>query len=190
LNANIPQRRASTNHHAKAPKRRKSVKEISIKFFCLASTTQRDVPNNYEKQQLLVAGLGEKKVTLQANSTSSDVVAALKETYPKLTDGGGYEFMYAKASSRQLSVIDEGENGYTIEFLKQFVGQGRVYIRPIQCDLDLKAMVKAKDQGEIIEEICNHCMNIFPMNKLREHLYLCPANINTATTATTSRNTR
>ena len=46
LNANIPQRRASTNHHAKAPKRRKSVKEISIKFFCLASTTQRDVPNN------------------------------------------------------------------------------------------------------------------------------------------------
>ena len=189
LNGNIPQRRASTNHHAKAPKRRKSVKEISIKFFCLASTTQRDVPNNDEKQQLLVAGLGEKKVTLQADSTSSDVVAALKETYPKLTDGGGYEFMYAKASSRQLSVIDKGENGYTIEFLKQFVGQGRVYIRPIQCDLDLKAMVKAKDQGEIIEEICNHCMNIFPMNKLREHLYLCPAN-NTATTATTSRNTR
>ncbi|CAB4036525.1 Hypothetical predicted protein, partial [Paramuricea clavata] len=176
LNGNIPQRRASTNHHAKALKRRKSVKEISIKFFCLASTTQRDVPNNDEKQQLLVAGLGEKKVTLQADSTSSDVVAALKETYPKLTDGGGYEFMYAKASSRQLSVIDEGENGYTIEFLKQFVGQGRVYIRPIHCDLDLKAMVKAKDQGEIIEEICNHCMNIFPLNKLREHLYLCPEN--------------
>ena len=68
LNANIPQRRASTNRHAKAPKRRKSVKEISIKFFCLASTTQRDVPNNDEKQQLLVAGLGEKKVTLQADS--------------------------------------------------------------------------------------------------------------------------
>ena len=86
----------------------------------------------------------------------------------------------------QLSIIDEGKNGYTIEFLKQIVGQGQVYIHPIQCDLDLKAMVKAKDQGEIIEEICNHCMNIFPMNKLREHLYLCPAN----NTATTSRNTR
>ena len=185
LNGNIPQRRASTNH-AKAPKRRKSVKEISIKFFCLASTTQRDVPNNDEKQQLLVAGLGEKKVTLQADSTSSDVVAALNETYPKLAGGGGYEFMYTKASSRQLSVIDEGENWYTIEFLKQFVGQGRVYIHPIQCDLDLKAMLKAKYHGKIIEEICNHCMNIFPMNKLREHLYLCPAN----NMATTSRNTR
>ena len=83
--------------------------------------------------------------------------------------------MYAKASSRQLSIIDEGENGCTIEFLKRFVGQVRVYIRPIQCNLDLKAMVKAKDQGEKLEEICNHCMNIFPMNKLREHLYLCPA---------------
>ena len=95
LNGNLPQRRASTNHHAKAPKRRKSVKEISIKFFCLASTTQRDVPNNDENQQLLIAGLGDKKVTLQADSTLPDVVAALKETYPKLTDSGGYEFMYA-----------------------------------------------------------------------------------------------
>ena len=185
LNNNMPQRKVATNH-AKGPKRRKSVKEISIRFFCLASTTQQDVPNNDEKQQLLVGGLGEKKITLQADSTSSDVASALKETYPKLTDSGGYEFMYAKASSRQLSIIDEGENGYTIEFLKRFVGQGRVYIRPIQCDLDLRAMVKAKDQGDIIEESCNHCLNIFPMNKLREHLYLCPAK----RTAITPRNTR
>ncbi len=185
LNGNMPQRRAGTSH-PRAPKKRKSVKEISIKFFCLAITTQHDVPNNDEKQQLLVGGLGEKKVTLQADSTSSDVVSALKETYPKLADSGGYEFMYAKAGSRQLSIIAEGENGYTMEFLKQFVGQGRVYIRPIQCNLDLRAMVKAKDQGEIIEESCNHCLNIFPMNKLREHLYLCPAK----NTATTPRNTR
>ena len=154
----MPQQRAVPNRNAKTPKRRKSVKEISTKFFCLANTTQEDVPNNDEKQQLLVAGLGKKKVTLQSNSAPSNFVAAIKETYPKLTDSGGYEFMYAKASSRQLSIIDERENGYTIEFLKRFVGQGRVYIRPIQ-----------------LEEICNHCMNIFPMNKLREHLYLCPA---------------
>ena len=186
LNSNMLQQRAAPNRNAKAPKRRKSGKEMSTKFFCLANTTQEDVPNNDEKQQLLVAGLGEKKVTLQSDSSPSDLVAAIKETYPKLTDSGGYEFMYAKASSRQLFIIDEGENGYTIEFLERFVGQGRVYIRPIQCNLDLKAMVKAKDQGEKLEEICNHCMNIFPMNKLREHLYLCPAK----NMATPSRDTR
>ncbi len=82
LNGNMPQRRAGTSH-PRSPKKRKSVKEISIKFFCLAITTQHDVPNNDEKQQLLVGGLGEKKVTLQADSTSSDVVSALKET-PKV----------------------------------------------------------------------------------------------------------
>jgi hypothetical protein len=38
LNGNMPQRRAGTSH-PKVPKRRKSVKEISIKFFCLAITT-------------------------------------------------------------------------------------------------------------------------------------------------------
>lgn len=61
LNSNTPQRRAATSNHAKAPKRRKSVKEISVKFFCPSSTTQFDVPNNDEKQQLLVCGLGGKR---------------------------------------------------------------------------------------------------------------------------------
>ena len=35
LNSNMLQQRAAPNRNAKAPKRRKSVKEISAKFFCL-----------------------------------------------------------------------------------------------------------------------------------------------------------
>ncbi|CAB4040751.1 Hypothetical predicted protein [Paramuricea clavata] len=50
------QRRTASNTQARA-KKRKTVKDVTIKFFCLASTTQHDVPTNAEKQQLLVAGL-------------------------------------------------------------------------------------------------------------------------------------
>ena len=46
--------------------------------------------------------------------------------------------MHAKPGSRELNVIREGQNGYTVDFLKRFVGQGRLYVRPIQRDLDLR----------------------------------------------------
>ena len=84
--------------------------------------------------------------------------------------------MYAKPSSCDLNVICKGQNGYTIDFLKRFVGQGRVYIRPIQSDLDLnpEASKDQNIQGAIVEEMCNNCFNIFPMNQLRQHIYLCP----------------
>jgi hypothetical protein len=72
------------------------VKDVPKKIFCLASTTQHDVPTNAEKQQLLVAGLGEKKVTLPGEGNANDVSVGLKETFPKLSDSAGYEFMHAK----------------------------------------------------------------------------------------------
>lgn len=181
------QRRTASNTPARPrTKKRKKAKDVTVKFFCLASTTQHDVPSSEEKQQLLVAGLGEKKVTLPEEANANDVRLGLKETFPKLKDSGGYEFMHAKPSSRQLNVIREGENGYTIDFLKRFVGQGRVYIRPIQSDLDLTETSKDREgHGAIVEEICNYCLNIYPMNKLREHIYVCPGkrNDNTANMA-------
>ena len=142
LNSN--RRRPASNNSTKA-KKRKTVKDVTVKFFCLASKAQHDVPTNEEKQELLVAGLGD-------------------------------EFMYAKPSSCDLNVICKGQNGYTIDFLKRFVGQGRVYIRPIQSDLDLnpEASKDQNIQGAIVEEMCNNCFNIFPMNQLRQHIYLCP----------------
>ena len=55
------------------------------------------------------------------------------------------------------------------------MGQGRVYVRPIQRDLDLNPETAKNKHGEVVEEIFNYCFNIFPMNQLREHIYVCPA---------------
>ena len=37
-----------------------------------------------------------KKVTLPGEGNANDVSVGLKETFPKLSDSGGYEFMHAK----------------------------------------------------------------------------------------------
>ena len=119
----VSSRRTASSSRANPTKKRKTVKNISIHFFCLANTTQQLVPNNEEKQQLLVAGLGEKKITLSGEAAASDVMVELKVSFPKLSESGGYEFMYAKPSSRELCVIEEGESGHTMDFLKRFVGR-------------------------------------------------------------------
>ena len=163
------QRRASCTPARQRTKKKKTKKDVTVKFFCLASTTQHNVSNCEEKQHLLVAGLGEKKVSLPVVANANDLTIALKETYPKLQDSGGYELLHTRPSSRELNLIHEGEKGYTIDFLKRFVGQGRVYIRPIQCDLDLTVMETSKNREfEQVAEMCIKCLNIFPMNKLRE----------------------
>ena len=157
-------------------KRRKTTKDITIKLFCFASTTQEEVPTNEEKQELLVPGLGEKKMTMPADSNPSVVRERIKETFPKLVDSGGYEFLHARPSSRHLNLIVQGPDGFTIDYLKMFVGQGRVYIRPIQSDLDLEPEANTHNYTFTAEEICNHCLDIFPVSKLREHVQLCPKN--------------
>ena len=50
--------------------------------------------------------------------------------------GGGYELLKA-SQSRILEVIPSPADGYTASFLKDVVGQGRIYIRPIQRGLSL-----------------------------------------------------
>ena len=111
---------------------------------------------------------------MPGEGSANDVRVGLKEAFPKLNDSGGYEFMHAKPGSRELNVIREGQNGYTVDFLKRFVGQGRLYVRPIQRDLDLNPETVKIDHGDVVEEICNYCLNTFPMNQLREHIYVCP----------------
>jgi hypothetical protein len=47
-------------------------------------------------------------------------------------------------------MIREGQNGHTVDFLKRFVGQGRVYVRPIQRNLDLNPETAKNEHGEVV----------------------------------------
>ena len=57
--------------------------------------------------------------------------------FPKLEEGGGYELLRCKQQSRDLMLIGPRLSS-SPRLLKRRVGNGRVYIRPIQRDLSLE----------------------------------------------------
>ena len=57
-----------------------------------------------------------------------------------MREAGGYELVRA-APSHLLEVIPAPADGYTTTFLKEVVGQGKIYIRPIQRDLPLEPIL-------------------------------------------------
>ena len=164
-------KRSSSNNTKFSNKKRSTKKEKTVtrKFVCLAGKSQEEVPSVQDKRKLFLCGLGEKKIALPVNGTSAQLHSVLLESFPKLSDGGGIELMYAEPGKRELYIIPTGPHGNTVEYISQFIGQGRIYVRPIQCDIDL-------DKGQVytdptvMDEMCNSCLKFFPMDRLREHL--------------------
>lgn len=108
------------------------------KFVCLSTTNADRVPTSkLGRLALQEAGLGDKTITVpNINCNPGDFRLLLLEAYPKLQSGGGFELLRCKKQSRDLVLI-----GHRIasspKLLKQQVGNGKVYIRPIQRDLSL-----------------------------------------------------
>lgn len=65
----------------------------------------------------------------------------INEVFPQLKEGGGYELLKGN-QSRMLEVIPTPPEGYTPVYLKDVIGQGKVYVRPIQKNLSLQPNVE------------------------------------------------
>ena len=119
-------------------------------FICLASSSSSKVPSPWERSQLISAGkrrctsllsllhchvgLGKKSISLYLDADSVEFNQRILETFPKLRDAGGYEFLRVGPKVGELEVIP---NCYTPGVLKEVVLQAKTYIRPIQKDLSL-----------------------------------------------------
>lgn len=87
----------------------------------------------------------------------------------QLLNTGGYELMFVEHGQRELQLIPVGNDGLTVDFVSQFIGQGKVYIRPIQSVIELtKSETTAADvigPGELY----NNCLDLVPLSQLRAH---------------------
>ena len=81
-----------------------------------------------------------RNISLFQHGDNDDLHCSLIEVFPRLKEGGGYELLKAN-QSRMLEVIPSPSEGYTVSYLKDVVGQGRIYVRPIQRDLSLEPIV-------------------------------------------------
>lgn len=120
------------------------------RFVCLCSTIADRVPSTQSEKLILEeAGLGEKLVVIPDLDCSPERFhQVLLDAYPKLGFGGGFELLRCRPKSRDLLLISSRISN-TPRLLKRRVGNGRVYIRPIQRDLSLEP----ESCGEEVEEV-------------------------------------
>ena len=91
------------------------------------------------------AGLGEKiiKVPDVECDEFNDIILT---AYPKLRGAGGYELLRCKPNSRDLISIGERISS-SPKLLKRRIGNGKVYIRPIQWDLSVEIEDRENTKG-------------------------------------------
>ena len=147
----------------------KTVKRI---FVCLANKEWTEIPTAREKRNLIQCGLGEKQFRLPMKFGFAEMHAVIMESFPSLSSAGGIELMYSEEGDKSLQVIPSGPDGLTVDYVTRFVGQGRVFIRPIQCSLELKIDANKSKSREtlVLDEMCYFCLEFVPMDKLREHM--------------------
>ena len=76
------------------------------------------------------------KLPIFYNEGPEELNEELMQQYPKLSSGGGYELLRA-SGNRKLEIIPVPQEGCSVNFLRSVVHNAKVYVRPIQRDLDM-----------------------------------------------------
>ena len=120
-------------------------------FVCLAKTTDSESPSPNYKQQLNQAGMGEKKLVFEKNTSCSYFHDKLLEAFPKILKEGGYELLRAKyRSTSKLEILQpKSRSGHNVSDLKEMIASAKVYIRPIQRDLSLEPAVQLQVETSV-----------------------------------------
>ena len=106
-------------------------------MFCLSRVSEEKVTNREEKELLQRAGLGRLEIKFNATGSTQTFKEDLDNTFPKLMCGWGFELL-KRLPGNNLEVIPPPAIGYIVEYLKKCgIGQSMLFIRPIQCYLDV-----------------------------------------------------
>ncbi len=89
---------------------------------------------------LIEAGLGEKRITFQnVDCSTEEYRQQLLDEFPKLLDAGGFEMMRCSSNRRLLECLAPSAF-QSPRATQDRVGPSKVYLRPIQKDLDVNAL--------------------------------------------------
>ena len=129
---------ASYSNASTSNKKKEKGQSWTVRFVCLDSTEACTAPcTPSAKEELLTAGLGEKKITVpEISCTKDEFNDIILGSFPRLKGCGGYELMRCIPNSKHLEIITS-RIAQSPKLLKTIVGNGRVFIRPIQKDLSL-----------------------------------------------------
>lgn len=128
------------------------IHSCSFKMCCLSSPLDTHVPSTVSyKETLCKAGLGEKTVIVPDASCSRDEFwSVITSAYPKLLNCGGFELLRCMCQSRELEPISRSV-AKSPKLLKSVLCNRKVFIRPLQKDLDISAVDEGPSADDSVE---------------------------------------
>ncbi len=135
--------------------KKERVQPWTLKLFCLSDTCQCKAPATAcSKILLLGAGLGEISVKVSNMNCCSmeEFRSIIVRTFPKLNHCGGFEMLRCATNSKDLVVV-EGKITQSVKMLKSVIGNGRLYLRPIQRNLDLTTVEDLQWEADEVEKV-------------------------------------
>lgn len=147
-------------------------KTWTAQFFCLSSRDAEKLPTATEKQVLHNAGLGYKKIVFNLDDDEESVYRKIMgdEGFPALKNCGGFEFLKCVPNCRILEPL---QINISVHSLKSTIGQGKLFLRPIQKNLSAMPVKKEHSSSIAIKECCIHCSAEFHLDELRQHSDFC-----------------
>ena len=129
------------------------------KFVCLSCKDVTRVPCTIaEREALVEAGLGEKRVTVASISCSyEDFKDTIVAAFTKLKDCGGFDFLRCVANTKQLEAISPTV-AQSPKLLKNVIGNGRIFIRSIQQNLSLDPEIELTSPIQVKLYACTVCI--------------------------------
>ncbi|XP_057307900.1 uncharacterized protein LOC130645813 [Hydractinia symbiolongicarpus] len=99
--------------------------------FVYSNKTDASTPDIETKVNLLLAGLGEKRITFPFTESSGQFSEVLYQNFEKIRIGGGFELLRNERNCRELISIPVPAGGYNGQFVKTIFGQAKSFVRLI-----------------------------------------------------------
>ena len=123
---------------ANTSKKGKRLPTCTLKFLCLAKRDALKPPVNIkERTQLVNAGLGDSSIQFALNLGTLQCHEKIVETFPKIATVGYELLLYQRGGDGGFYHIAPP---YTPRRLKDACGNAKIYIRPLQKDIELEEL--------------------------------------------------
>lgn len=109
----------------------------TLKFVCLAAKEEADRPpmSVKERTALANAGLGDASITFGYNKSS--VYNGIIQRFPQLSEVGGFDLLLFQRGNGEGAGFHRILPPHTPQRLKELCGQAKIFIRPLQKDIEL-----------------------------------------------------
>ena len=107
----------------------------TLKFVCLAAKADRPPMSVKERTALANAGLGDASITFGFNKSS--VYNGIIQRFPQLSEVGGFDLLLFQRGNGEGAGFHRILPPHTPQRLKELCGQAKIFIRPLQKDIEL-----------------------------------------------------